>query len=157
MMAKCPICKETYPAEKYALSRDDNTTHICSSCGRRQGMEDVRARKLIEVLRSIQKGELESVSLSLKATQEEVCVFWHNDAFVLKKQNDPIPLKVSGIRQMARQIERMATDHLRKIGFTPLPGISEDKMCPDCQNIISKRHYAHAHKHEWCPKCGFSM
>ena len=39
-MKICPICGEEY-AEPPALSRIDNKTEICSSCGIRQAVENI--------------------------------------------------------------------------------------------------------------------
>ena len=39
MMNTCPICKRTY-TEPPALSRKDNKTAICPSCGMREALED---------------------------------------------------------------------------------------------------------------------
>lgn len=41
-MKVCPICGESY-AEPSAVSRSDNKTLICSSCGIREALEPLRA------------------------------------------------------------------------------------------------------------------
>ena len=39
-MIKCPLCYRSYQEGFHALSRRDNTTHICPDCGTREAMED---------------------------------------------------------------------------------------------------------------------
>jgi hypothetical protein len=35
---KCPRCKTPMEGPNFALSRVDDRTHICSSCGRKEGL-----------------------------------------------------------------------------------------------------------------------
>lgn len=39
-MTTCPRCGSFYDSRYPALSRTDNTTHICSSCGTNEAMQD---------------------------------------------------------------------------------------------------------------------
>lgn len=38
---KCPLCGSSLYGMKYALSRRDNITHICSECGEKEAYEDM--------------------------------------------------------------------------------------------------------------------
>lgn len=40
----CPVCKKEVESWSMALSRKDNETFICSSCGVREAMEDISRR-----------------------------------------------------------------------------------------------------------------
>lgn len=47
-LKKCPKCHSTYNGYS-AISRDDNKTEICSSCGIREAMQDFLKSQKLEV------------------------------------------------------------------------------------------------------------
>ena len=61
MTNRCPICGQNY-SEPNAISRTDNTTLICSSCGIREAVDGILEPEAVEEIVAKNKGLYRSIN-----------------------------------------------------------------------------------------------